>query len=164
MTAHPAVRAPSAAAANASRGGDGVAAERRRQVAERHAEVRLHADDDQTASLVADKMPQVQTAAGYARIVALARARKAAGLPGSLGEHKAAVLLGLITPRTRRPRWSVWIRRGDGCQPWPPCSELSRSRPVPRPPLPAHNVSSVGPSQRKDNCDYRNQEGVWLHW
>jgi hypothetical protein len=86
-------------------------AERRRQVAERHAEVRLYADDDQTASLVADKMPQVQTAAGYARIVALARARKAAGLPGSLGEHKAAVLLGLILGTL------PWIPPADGAPP-----------------------------------------------
>jgi hypothetical protein len=71
-------------------------AERRRRSAERHANVRLYADEDQTGSLVADKMPQIETAAGYARIMAMARARKAAGLPGTLGEHKAAVLLGLI--------------------------------------------------------------------
>jgi hypothetical protein len=71
-------------------------AEERRQKAERNANVRLYADDDQTATLVADKLPQIETASGFARINALARARKAAGLPGSLGLHRAQVLLGLI--------------------------------------------------------------------
>jgi hypothetical protein len=71
-------------------------AEDRRQKAERHANVRLFADDDQTATIMADKLPQIESAAGFARINALARARKAAGLPGSLGLHRAHVLLGLI--------------------------------------------------------------------
>jgi hypothetical protein len=71
-------------------------AEERRQKAERNANVRLYADDDQTATLVADKLPQIESASGFARINALARARKAAGLPGSLGLHRAQVLLGLI--------------------------------------------------------------------
>ncbi len=71
-------------------------AEERRQKAERNANVRLYADDDQTATLVADKLPQIETASGFAKINALARARKAAGLPGSLGLHRSQVLLGLI--------------------------------------------------------------------
>ena len=71
-------------------------AEERRQKAQRNADVRLYADEDQTATLVADKLPQIESASGFARINALARARKAAGLPGSLGLHRAQVLLGLI--------------------------------------------------------------------
>jgi hypothetical protein len=75
---------------------DPAGAEERRKNAERHADVRLYGDDDQTASLVASKLPQVLAAAGYARINALARARKAAGLPGGMPHHRAAVLFELI--------------------------------------------------------------------
>jgi hypothetical protein len=84
---------------------DPEGAEERRQKAERNANVRLYADDDQTATLVADKLPQIESASGFARINALARARKAAGLPGSLGLHRAQVLLGLIlgTPPPTAP-------------------------------------------------------------
>jgi hypothetical protein len=71
-------------------------AEQRRKDAERNAEVRLYADEDQTATLIASKLPQIQAAAGYARINALARARKAAGLPGTLAQHGAHVLLELM--------------------------------------------------------------------
>jgi Domain of unknown function (DUF222) len=84
---------------------DPEGAEERRQKAERGANVRLYADDDQTATLVADKLPQIESASGLARINALARARKAAGLPGTLGLHRAQVLLGLIlgTPPPTEP-------------------------------------------------------------
>jgi hypothetical protein len=84
---------------------DPEGAEERRQNAERGANVRLYADDDQTATLVADKLPQIESASGFARINALARARKAAGLPGTLGLHRAEVLLGLIlgTPPPTAP-------------------------------------------------------------
>src|SRR3984885_1966527 len=84
---------------------DPEGAEERRQKAERGANVRLYADDDQTATLVADKLPQIESASGLARINALARARKAAGLPGTLGLHRAQVLLGLIlgTPSPTAP-------------------------------------------------------------
>src|SRR6202050_4033235 len=84
---------------------DPEGAEERRQKAERGANVRLYADDDQTATLVADKLPQIESASGLARINALARARKAAGLPGTLGLHRAQVLLGLIlgTPPPTAP-------------------------------------------------------------
>ena len=75
---------------------DPEGAERRRQAAEGHADVRLYADDDQTATISATKLPQIQAAAGFARLDALARARKAAGLPGSLGFHRSQVLLGMM--------------------------------------------------------------------
>jgi hypothetical protein len=75
---------------------DPEGAERRRQAAERQADVRLYTDDDQTATISASRLPQVQAAAGFARLDALARARKAAGLPGSLGFHRSQVLLGMM--------------------------------------------------------------------
>ena len=71
-------------------------AERRRQAAERHADVRLYGEVDQTATIVADKQPQIEAAAGFARLNALARARKAAGFEGPLGWHRSQVLLGLL--------------------------------------------------------------------
>src|SRR5580692_2728274 len=99
---------------------DPEGAEERRQKAERNANVRLYADDDQTATLVADKLPQIESASGFARINALARARKAAGLPGSLGLHRAQVLLGLILG-TPPPTASVEDAPPD--QPPPPTSD-----------------------------------------
>ena len=71
-------------------------AERRRQAAERHADVRLYGEVDQTATIVADKQPQIEAAAGFARLNAMARARKAAGFEGPLGWHRSQVLLGLL--------------------------------------------------------------------
>ena len=58
--------------------------------------MRLYGEVDQTATIVADKQPQIEAAAGFARLNALARARKAAGLEGSLGWHRSQVLLGLM--------------------------------------------------------------------
>jgi hypothetical protein len=75
---------------------DPEGAEARRQKAERNANVRLYADDDQTATILADKLPQIEAAGGFARIDEMARQRKAAGLPGSLGLHRSQVLLSLI--------------------------------------------------------------------
>ena len=75
---------------------DPEGAERRRLAAERHADVRLFGEVDQTATIVADKQPQIEAAAGFARLNALARARKAAGLAGPLGWHRSQVLLGLL--------------------------------------------------------------------
>ena len=75
---------------------DPEGAEERRKAAERHADVRLYAEEDQTATIVADKQPQIEAAAGFARITALAKARKAAGQPGSLAWHRSQVLLGLL--------------------------------------------------------------------
>jgi hypothetical protein len=75
---------------------DPEGAERRREQAERHADVRLYADDDHTATITASKLAQIEAAAGFARVTALARARKAAGLPGSLGFHRGQVLIALL--------------------------------------------------------------------
>jgi hypothetical protein len=75
---------------------DPEGAERRRQAAERHADVRLYGEVDQTATIVAGKQPQIEAAAGFARLNALARARKAAGFEGSLGWHRSQALLGLL--------------------------------------------------------------------
>jgi hypothetical protein len=75
---------------------DPEGAEARRKDAELLADVRLYADDDHTATLVADKLPQVLAASGYARINALAWARKKAGLPGTIRQHRAHILLELI--------------------------------------------------------------------
>ena len=102
-------------------------AEERRQKAERNANVRLYADDDQTATLVADKLPQIETASGFAKINALARARKAAGLPGSLGLHRAQVLLGLILGT-------------------PPPTPPAEDAPPDQPPPPASDPGSHGTS------------------
>jgi len=71
-------------------------AEERRKTAERHADVRLYGEADQTATIVADKQPQIEAAAAFARLNALARARKAAGLVGPLGWHRSQVFLGLL--------------------------------------------------------------------
>ena len=58
--------------------------------------MRLYADDDQTATLHASKLPQIESTAGYARVSAMARARMAAGSPGTLGFNRSQVLLGLM--------------------------------------------------------------------
>jgi len=75
---------------------DPEGAERRREQAERHADVRLYADNDQTATITASKLAQIEAAAGFARLNAMARARKAAGLPGSLGFHRGQILIGML--------------------------------------------------------------------
>src|SRR3984893_9484925 len=62
----------------------------------RRYDVRRDADDDQTATITASKLAQIEAAAGFARVTALARARKAAGLPGSLGFHRGQVLIGMM--------------------------------------------------------------------
>ena len=71
-------------------------AERRREQAERQADVRLHPDDDQTATITGSKLPQIHAAAAIARLTALARACKAAGMPGTLGFHRAQTMIALI--------------------------------------------------------------------
>jgi Domain of unknown function (DUF222) len=75
---------------------DPEGADRRREQAERHADVRLHADHDQTATITGSKLPQIHAAAALAKLTALARACKAAGMPGSLGFHRAQAMIGLI--------------------------------------------------------------------
>src|SRR5579872_2979280 len=75
---------------------DPQGADERRKAAEKHADVRLYGEDDQTATLVADKLPQVEAAAGFARVNALARARMAAGYPGGLRLNRVQVLLAMM--------------------------------------------------------------------
>ena len=43
---------------------DPAGAEERREAAERHADVRLYGEVDQTVTIVADKQPQIEAAAG----------------------------------------------------------------------------------------------------
>ncbi len=130
---------------------DPEGAEERRKAAERHADVRLYGEVDQTATIVADKQPQIEAAAGFARLNALARARKAAGFKGPLGWHRSQIMLGLLNgtlpptppavgappdqpppgdpgPRRRaRPLRRAWPRR-----------RLRSRRPPPRRPSPGH--------------------------
>jgi hypothetical protein len=75
---------------------DPEGAEKRRRDAERSAEMRLYADDDQTATLILARLPQIEAAASFARVTALARARMTAGIPGTLNFHRAQVALGLL--------------------------------------------------------------------
>jgi hypothetical protein len=75
---------------------DPAAAERRRAEAERRAGVNLYADEDGTATLSGTGLPTVSAAAAMAKITAMARARKAAGLGGGLDLHRAQVMLGLL--------------------------------------------------------------------
>jgi hypothetical protein len=75
---------------------DPESAERRRERAERQADVRLYPDDDQTATLTGSKLPQIHAAAAIAKLTALARACKAAGMPGTVGFHRAQAMIGLI--------------------------------------------------------------------
>jgi hypothetical protein len=75
---------------------DPAAAERRRQDAERRAGVNLYADEDGTATLAGTGLPAVPAAAAMAKITAMARARKEAGLGGGLDLHRAQVMLGLL--------------------------------------------------------------------
>src|SRR5215469_1209413 len=75
---------------------DPEGAEQRRGQAERNAEMRLYADDDQTATLLLSKLPQIEAAASFNRVTALARARIAAGMAGTLNFHRCQVALGLL--------------------------------------------------------------------
>jgi len=75
---------------------DPAAAERRRADAERQAGVNLYPDADGTATLAGTGLPAVLAAAAMAKITAMARARKEAGLGGRLDLHRAQVMLGLL--------------------------------------------------------------------
>jgi len=145
---------------------DPEGAEERRRKAQRDANVRLYAVDDQTATLLADKLPQIEAASGFARINALARARKAAGLPGSLGLHRAQVLLGLIlgTPPSAPP--------AEGAPPGePPPPDEPRVPPyVPPPdelppppdgPLPADGFDGAGDGLGGDDTDTEDVFDPW---
>jgi hypothetical protein len=138
---------------------DPAGAEDRRKAAERQADVRLYADPDQTASLVGDKLPQIETAAGYARLTALARARKAAGMPGTLGYHRAQVLVGMMQgtlPPTPPP---------DGAPPdQPPPDDDPRPgepRPgKPRPGKPGTDRGTPGPPPAEDRSGGRDEPPI----
>jgi hypothetical protein len=138
---------------------DPAGAEDRRKGAERQADVRLYADPDQTASLVGDKLPQIETAAGYARLTAMARARKAAGLPGSLGYHRAQVLIGMLNdtvPPTPPPAGSPPHQPPPTTTPVPAntapatsrltatAASLGQARPAQGPATPASPVLTAG--------------------
>ena len=75
---------------------DPEGAERRREAAERRAKVVLYPDAEGTASLSGQNLPGIRAAAAFARITALARALKAAGVDGGIDLLRSKVLLGLL--------------------------------------------------------------------
>ena len=75
---------------------DPEGAERRREAAERRAKVVLYPDAEGTASLTGQNLPGIRAAAAFARITALARALKAAGVDGGIDLLRSKVLLGLL--------------------------------------------------------------------
>src|SRR5262249_48320673 len=75
---------------------DPGAAERRRKRAERKARFVLYGNDDQTATAVIEKMPAHLGAAAKARVNAVARAAKAAGMPDPMPLLGAKVATGLL--------------------------------------------------------------------
>jgi hypothetical protein len=75
---------------------DPAAAERRKQQAERKARFVLYGNDDQTATVAVEKMPAQLAAAAKARVSAIARAAKAAGMTGPLALLEAKVATGLL--------------------------------------------------------------------
>ena len=75
---------------------DPEGAEQRRKDAERHAKVSLYPDPEGTATLAATRLPGVHAAAGMARLTAIARAMKSAGMGGGLDFLRAVALIGLI--------------------------------------------------------------------
>ena len=76
---------------------DPEGAEQRRQEAQRHAKVSLYPDPaDGTATLAGTRLPGVHAAAGMARLTAIARAMKSAGMAGGLDYLRAVALIGLV--------------------------------------------------------------------
>ena len=75
---------------------DPEGAEQRRQDAQRHAKVSLYPDPEGTATLAATRLPGVHAAAGMARLTAIARAMKSAGMAGGLDYLRAVALIGLL--------------------------------------------------------------------
>lgn len=75
---------------------DPKSAEKRRERAERRANVRLYPDSDFTAALCGQSLPADLAAAAYARIAAIAAAWKSAGAAGPTGSLQAKVFLGLL--------------------------------------------------------------------
>ncbi|MGH3409111.1 MAG: hypothetical protein ACRDRJ_42425, partial [Streptosporangiaceae bacterium] len=76
---------------------DPEGAEQRRKDAQRHAKVSLYPDPDaDTATLAGSRLPAVHAAAAMARLTAIARAMKAAGLTGGLDYLRAIAYIGLL--------------------------------------------------------------------
>lgn len=75
---------------------DPAAAERRRERAERKARFVLYGNEDQTATVAVERMPAQLAAAAKARVNAIARAAKAAGMAGPLALLEAKVATGLL--------------------------------------------------------------------
>jgi Domain of unknown function (DUF222) len=75
---------------------DPAAADRRREQAERKARFALYGNDDQTATAAVEKMPAHLGAAVKARVKAIARAAKAAGMTDPMPLLEAKVATGLL--------------------------------------------------------------------
>ena len=76
---------------------DPEGAEQRRKDAQRHAKVSLYPDPDaDTATLAGTRLPAVHAAAAMARLTAIARAMKSAGMGGGLDYLRAIALIGLL--------------------------------------------------------------------
>ncbi len=112
---------------------DPEGAEQRRKDAQRHAKVSLYPDPDaDTATLAGARLPAVHAAAAMARLTAIARAMKAAGMGGGLDYLRAIAYIGLLLgtlPLVPPPA-------GDPGPPGPTRPRPRRRRP-PRRPVPA---------------------------
>ncbi len=76
---------------------DPEGAEQRRKDAQRHAKVSLYPDPDaDTATLAGTRLPAVHAAAAMARLTAIARAMKTAGMGGGLDYLRAIAFIGLL--------------------------------------------------------------------
>src|SRR5580692_9506241 len=76
---------------------DPEGAEQRRKDAQRHAKVSLYPDPDaDTATLAGARLPAVHAAAAMARLTAIARAMKSAGMRGGLDYLRAVAFVGLL--------------------------------------------------------------------
>ena len=104
---------------------DPEGAEQRRQDAQRHAKVSLYPDPDaDTATLAGTRLPAVHAAAAMARLTAIARAMKTAGMGGSLDYLRAIAYIGLLLgtlPLVPPPA-------GDPARPAPPTPTRARLR------------------------------------
>jgi Domain of unknown function (DUF222) len=75
---------------------DPEGAERRRKETERLAKVSLYPDEETTSTLTGQRLPTIHAAAAMARIRGMARAMKAAGVPGTIDLLSAQIYLGLL--------------------------------------------------------------------
>ena len=87
---------------------DPEGAGRRREQAERHADVRLYADDDHTATLTASKLPQIEAAAALSRWLPPQQPRQRCCARS--GRTRSSSAAGCASARpTRTPAaWSRW--------------------------------------------------------